>query len=194
MSPSERDQVILSLEPKVVRIAKYFVSRIPSAQRFGLLDEFVQAGWLGAIKAVDRHETSKGELSPYAERRIKGEILDYMRGNDRLSRNHRNDIKGSGLAPITLSLDALGDRAESVEVGIEDRRAIREFRRVEKYLDAHSILRRVKLDPRRARLIARYYWQDAIMAEIAREFDIGPARVSQLHADILQKARLVVTV
>ena len=72
---SDRERYILSLRGSVLKTARRLCSRLPRGVQAGVFDDFIQAGWLGAIRAVDSHDPHKGVLDHYAAWRIKGAIL-----------------------------------------------------------------------------------------------------------------------
>lgn len=51
--PSDRELYILSLESRVLRIARAMVRNKPA--RLQWMEDFIQVGWVGAINAVDKH-------------------------------------------------------------------------------------------------------------------------------------------
>ena len=61
------------------------------AKRILQLDDLVSAGNLGLVKAAKDYdpEQSYGQFKPYAQLRIRGEILDYLRQTDFLNQRQR---------------------------------------------------------------------------------------------------------
>lgn len=98
-----REQAILSRANQVRSEAGKVARRVP---RTVSIDDLVQAGWIGAIAAVDNYNPDVCMLSTYAEYKIRGAILDYLRQVDPLSRAHRREVKGSDLAPTHCSIAA----------------------------------------------------------------------------------------
>lgn len=86
-----REAMIVKYAYLVKRIAARFVSRVPSNVLF---DDLVSAGSLGLIDAVDKFDSDKRvNFKTYAQYRIKGAILDELRGMDIYSRSTRKKIK-----------------------------------------------------------------------------------------------------
>jgi RNA polymerase sigma factor (sigma-70 family) len=95
------------------------------------LDDLVSAGTLGLIDAVDRFDETRGvALSTYAQHRITGAMIDFLRGEDPLSRADRRRMREATsdgafgnrpAAPITVSLDRIPERmlSASVKTGVE---------------------------------------------------------------------------
>ena len=99
----DRELYILGLERLVIRIARCLITKLHPGQRERSLDDFIQAGWIGAIKAVDKYNATKGvALEHYAKHRIRGEILDYMRDCDYISRDHRRESRVSQLHKASI--------------------------------------------------------------------------------------------
>lgn len=87
----EREEMIVSLAPLVKRIASRMSLRVPSSVS---VDELISAGCVGLIEAVDKFDPTKGvELKTFAEHRIRGAILDELRGMDWYSRSMRKKIQ-----------------------------------------------------------------------------------------------------
>ncbi len=84
----DREQAILSHMPQVRLLAFRAYQRCPSEVE---LDDLVSAGTLGLIQAMDRFEPGRGlKLNTFAEHRIRGAILDYLRGLDPMPRAARH--------------------------------------------------------------------------------------------------------
>src|SRR3989338_2118607 len=66
-----------------------------TAKRILQLDDLVSAGNLGLVKAAKYYDPKKsdGHFKPYAQLRIKGEILDYLRQTDFLNQRQRVYLK-----------------------------------------------------------------------------------------------------
>ncbi len=83
----DREQAILSHMPQVRLLAFRAHQRCPSEVE---LDDLVSAGTLGLIQAMDRFEPGRGlKLNTFAEHRIRGAILDYLRALDPMPRAAR---------------------------------------------------------------------------------------------------------
>ena len=104
MSPEERDARILSLAKRVSVIANVALSKLKWTERVKLHDDVHQAAWVGAIRAVDAFDDSRGvQLGTYAQFRIEGTVLDCLREVDTVSRRHRWQIEhGLRGAPVEV--------------------------------------------------------------------------------------------
>ncbi len=86
-SPELRDAVILRYVPLV----HFVLGRLGISKEYGPeYEDLVSYGLLGLIDAVDRYDTGFGtQFSTYATLRIRGQILDFLRKRDWLSRSAR---------------------------------------------------------------------------------------------------------
>ncbi|OFW22652.1 MAG: hypothetical protein A3H27_12545 [Acidobacteria bacterium RIFCSPLOWO2_02_FULL_59_13] len=83
----ERERLILLHLPQVRLVAETMRSRLGFAAE---LSDLIGYGVIGLVRAVDRFDPSRGFLlKTYAEHRIRGAILDGLRGMDWLSRTAR---------------------------------------------------------------------------------------------------------
>jgi RNA polymerase sigma factor for flagellar operon FliA len=88
---ARRERLILEQLPQVHLIARRLHERVPDNV---CLDDLVSAGILGLIAAIDNFQESFGvKLNTYAEYKIRGAILDSLRGLDWASRHRRKKAK-----------------------------------------------------------------------------------------------------
>jgi RNA polymerase sigma factor for flagellar operon FliA len=88
---AEREDLILEHLPQVRLIARRIHERLPDSVA---LDDLVSTGVLGLIAAIDNFEPAQNvKLRTYAEYRIRGAILDSLRGLDWASRDRRRKAK-----------------------------------------------------------------------------------------------------
>lgn len=88
---SERERLILEHLPQVRLIARRIHDRLPSSVS---LDDLISTGILGLIAAIDRFDPSQNvKLQTYAEYKIRGAILDSLRGLDWAPRQKRRKAK-----------------------------------------------------------------------------------------------------
>ena len=92
LSASEdRERLILEHLPQVRLIARRIHERLPESVNF---DDLVSTGTLGLIAAIDRFDPSHNvKLKTYAEYKIRGAILDSLRGLDWAPRQQRKRSK-----------------------------------------------------------------------------------------------------
>jgi len=87
----ERERLILEHLPQVRLIARRIHERLPESVN---LDDLVSTGTIGLIAAIDRFDSSHNvKLKTYAEYKIRGAILDSLRGLDWAPRQQRKRSK-----------------------------------------------------------------------------------------------------
>ena len=86
-----REELILEHLPQVKLIARRIHERLPVSVS---LDDLISTGVLGLIAAIDRYDASHDvKLKTYAEYKIRGAILDSLRGLDWAPRQQRKRAK-----------------------------------------------------------------------------------------------------
>jgi len=91
ISEEEREQLILEHLPQVRLIARRIQERLPKNIS---LDDLVSTGTLGLISAIDNFDPAHNvKLKTYAEYKIRGAILDSLRGLDWAPRQKRRKTK-----------------------------------------------------------------------------------------------------
>jgi RNA polymerase sigma factor for flagellar operon FliA len=172
-----RETAILQNLNLVKDIAKRFHGRVPPCIT---LDDLVSAGMVGLIQAVDRFDRARGlKFRSYAQHRIHGAMLDFLREEDPLSRTERRRVRESThLSPTTVSLDEiqLHRLAAPAPAAFTTRLDVREARR--------------SLSSRENRVIALLYdfgWQSR---EVAADLRVNESRVSQIKQRAISKLRL----
>lgn len=87
----ERERLILEHLPQVRLIARRIHERLPESVN---LDDLISTGTLGLIAAIDRFDPKHNvKLKTYAEYKIRGAILDSLRGLDWAPRQQRKRAK-----------------------------------------------------------------------------------------------------
>jgi len=90
-SAEERERLILEHLPQVRLIARRIHERLPETVNF---EDLVSSGIVGLISAIDRFDPSHNvKLKTYAEYKIRGAILDSLRGLDWAPRQQRKRTK-----------------------------------------------------------------------------------------------------
>lgn len=127
----ERERLILEHLPLVRSIAKRVHSRVPPSV---LLDDLINSGIVGLIDAVNKFDPRKsGDLRIYARHRIRGAILDSLRGLDWSPRLLRR--KGRALDELRERLTATLQREPTeAELAAEAGYSIEELRQLEENL------------------------------------------------------------
>ena len=143
LSPEDRQRLILENLPEVRYIARHIHSRLPPHVPF---EDLIHAGVLGLIDSVEKFDPGKNvQLKSYARYRIRGAILDSLRGLDWGPRRLRKQARGIEQAHREL-LAKLGRRPLESEVAAHLGVDARELQRV---LAELSSLRVESLQPQR---------------------------------------------
>lgn len=86
-----REKLILEHLPQVNWIAARICEKLPSSVE---LDDLISAGIVGLLAAIDRYDpTRNASLKTYAEYKIRGAILDSIRGLDGIPAHKRKRVK-----------------------------------------------------------------------------------------------------
>src|ERR1700733_10019438 len=105
LTAEDREQFFLYQMPQVRFIARRIHETLPANV---CLDDLISSGVIGLIMAVDNFDPSQPvKLKTYAEYKIRGAILDSLRGMDWASRHRRKKYK-----EIELAISALGKRLQ----------------------------------------------------------------------------------
>ena len=206
-----RAQLIEAYLPLVRSLAQRF------ADRGEQLDDLVQVGSIGLIKAVDRFEPARGDLAAFAVPTIVGEIRRHLRDRGtlirvprrqqettlRLGRARRRLTRRLQRAPTQLELVAAGevttsDLAEAARVrGVRSPLALADdvptltaddaFHTSEDRVAVTVGMRRLHQRERQA-LRCRYF-EDMSQAEVAAALGISQTHASRLLASGLAKLR-----
>ena len=92
----DRDALFHQHVPLVRRIAHHMIAKLPPNVE---LDDLIQVGMIGLNDALSRYEVAQGvQFETFASQRIRGAMLDELRGGDWMSRSgrkHQRDIEGA---------------------------------------------------------------------------------------------------
>ncbi len=126
LSQEAREQLILEYLPKVRYIAGRLSMKLPSHVD---TEDLISCGVAGLIDAVDKFDPSKNvKFSTYAEFRIRGAMLDYLREIDWCPRSIRQ--KANNLQQVYATLEShLGRPPEEEEVARELDISVEELRK-----------------------------------------------------------------
>lgn len=101
----------------IIHIAKIFRPRNPLE-----LDEFVQLGRIGLLKAIRRYNSDKGSLSNYAWHCISGEIKRHLSKERKYEANKRIGESEGALEPNTSLWEYLPESLTETEKEVIQRR------------------------------------------------------------------------
>ncbi|HVX65069.1 MAG TPA: FliA/WhiG family RNA polymerase sigma factor [Bryobacteraceae bacterium] len=121
---AERERLILEHLPQVRLIARRIHDRLPGSVN---LDDLISTGVVGLISAIDHFDPSLNvKLKTYAEYKIRGAILDSLRGLDWAPRQKRKKAKQIEAA-IAVAEQRLKRTPTESEIAAELELTIEEF-------------------------------------------------------------------
>ncbi|MFZ3128163.1 MAG: RNA polymerase sigma factor FliA [Rhodoferax sp.] len=87
----DRNALIKQYQPLVRRLAHHMMAKLPPSVE---VDDLIQVWLIGLSDALSRFESSQGvQFETFATQRIRGAMLDELRGNDWMSRSSRKSQK-----------------------------------------------------------------------------------------------------
>lgn len=99
--PGPEDQLVSRYAPLVRRIALQLAARLPANIEF---DDLTQAGLMGLLDAARRYQSvPDAQFETYASQRIRGAMLDELRGQDWLPRSVRSKARSIEQAVARLN-------------------------------------------------------------------------------------------
>ena len=131
-----REEIVESLLPLVRRTAERIHRRLPPGID---LESLMQAGVMGLLEAVDRYNPERGVFQTYARYRIQGEIMEYLRSLDWVSRSVRAWGRKAAAARARLTV-RLGREASSEEMAAELGLSLNRYYRVDRKLNGAMLL------------------------------------------------------
>ncbi len=88
---NDKEQCLKEYAPLVKRIAHHMMLKLPGSVE---VDDLIQAGMMGLLDAATRYDELRGAMfETYAAQRIRGAMLDELRGADWLPRSMRRDMR-----------------------------------------------------------------------------------------------------
>jgi RNA polymerase sigma factor for flagellar operon FliA len=86
-----RNDLIKQYQPLVRRLAHHMMAKLPANVQ---VDDLIQVGLIGLSEALTRYEAAQGvQFETFATQRIRGAMLDELRGSDWMSRGSRKSQK-----------------------------------------------------------------------------------------------------
>jgi RNA polymerase sigma factor for flagellar operon FliA len=112
----DRSGAVAQYAPLVRRLAAQMMARLPANVE---IDDLVQAGMIGLMEAMNRYETGHGaQFETFATQRIRGAMIDELRGGDWLPRSVRRNQRTIDTA-IRSAEQKLKRSATETEVAAE---------------------------------------------------------------------------
>ncbi|MGN6105093.1 MAG: sigma-70 family RNA polymerase sigma factor [Kofleriaceae bacterium] len=214
---AERDRLISEHVDVARRISMRMARRCPD---WIAREDLVAAALLGLTEAAERYDATRNEpFLSFAEKRIRGAVLDELRRGDIMPRRARQMARKIGLAIQTLEKTtgaAPSDEAVAAALGVpldEYREELEQLVHVtvgaldpgddtlacgrespESEAARGEAMRRVRaalprLDARDLVLLGLYYNEELTYQEIAQVFGVTTSRVCQLHGRAIARLR-----
>jgi RNA polymerase sigma factor for flagellar operon FliA len=179
-----RDLLVSIGLPIVRRIAFRMARRLPPSVEVG---DLIGAGTEGLLRAIDGYDPSRCDrFEPYAEARIRGAILDELRGLDVMTRHGRRRMTEVTKAIQELSR-ALGRAPEEQEIADKLALPLAEYQRIAAELSRAPALGRLgEVDPDEVQSEsmdpAALYGEQELRAQLVKSIDQLPERMRQVLA------------
>ena len=182
-----REERIAASLPLTRIIARRLASRLPKSVA---VDDLASAGAIGLIKAADRFDPDRGRpFAAYAKHRILGEMLDFLRAEDPLSRTERrarrkfSEAPGSCSFPATVSIETVLNQVSRMRSA--------DSTPPDCLLQASLLKARRSLSAKENRVISLLFYSDWSSLQISRLIGVNESRISQIKSSALSKLRAV---
>jgi RNA polymerase sigma-B factor len=161
VTPAARHELIERHLPLARRVARRFAGHDEP------LEDLVQIGTIGLIKAVDRYDAGRGvDLGAYATPAITGEIRHHLRDRSAPVRVPRR-LQEEGVRVSAVSLDAVAEQSDAADPHAD----------TQERLALGSALR--SLQPRERRLLQLRFVEDLSQSQIAARTGLSQVHVSR---------------
>jgi RNA polymerase sigma factor FliA len=193
-----REEQILSLGRVVGAIAAQLLRTLPSSVD---REDLVNAGWVGAIHAVDHWDAAYSVLlSTFARRHIHGAMIDYLRELDPLSRHDRRKYQnavreaeaiGAPAPPSPAKIISI-DRGKETDDGtmaLDFGCLDPGFSRTEATADLGVMFEGAGLTEREEAVVRRSCFGEETLRCISKSLGVNESRVSQIRAGAFSKLR-----
>lgn len=122
----KKEQLVMEFAPIVEQVAHRLKRRVPDHVEF---DELRSVGYIGLMEAIERYDDDKNvPLRVYAEIRINGAMLDYLRKEDWMPRNLRQQAKT--IQAVVHELKSAGSDVTDDEIATRLNMSIAEVRQI----------------------------------------------------------------
>lgn len=170
------DRTVESHLPLVHMVAKKLARRLPRGVE---VDDLVSAGTLGLLDAASRFEpTRAATFKGYAEIRIRGAMMDWLRTSDWLPRSVRAAVRREESSAAVVSIEDVSeegyDNVSAPAIAPFAQMAVRQ--RKERLTAAIA-----KLPRREREVLSLYHLEDLTFRQIGGMYGFSEARACQLH-------------
>jgi len=207
------DDLAVSYMPAVKAMAARLKERLPSSVEF---NDLVSIGLEELVKLARRYDPKQNDnFWGYAQKRIYGSMLDFLRSLDPVSRGERKTIKE--IEKITESYLAEHDTEPddeyiAKELGIDTEKVrkarnageiynvmpIEEqmnfFENVTLKIEQEELIESIKkvlktMSEKEQLIIQLYYFEELSLKEISEILGVTESRISQIHKKVIKKLR-----
>jgi RNA polymerase sigma factor for flagellar operon FliA len=120
----DKNDLLADHAPLVKRLAHQMKAKLPPSVE---VDDLIQAGMIGLLDAVNRYEETHGaQFETYAVQRIRGAMLDELRGSDWLPRSIRQNMRKIEVAMTTLQ-QKLGRQPSETEIAEQIKMSLADY-------------------------------------------------------------------
>ena len=209
------DALVRAHLPLVKRIAQQLLVRLPAHIE---MDDLIQVGLIGLLKAAEDHQKDSGAaFSTYATIRIRGAMLDELRGRDWLPRSVQRDL-GRVSAAIEAVEQRVGRAATDQEIAEQLGMELEAYQQLSGELACARITQQDELDvpeegdattdsvfdvsrrealveaigrlpEKESLMLSLYYTEGLNLKEIGLVLNVSESRVSQIHGQAVARLR-----
>jgi len=208
-----RDELAVNYMPAVKAMAARLKERLPSSIEF---NDLVSIGLEELVKLARRYDPKQNDnFWGYAQKRIYGSMLDFLRSLDTVSRSDRKIIKDiekiveSYRAEYDVEPDdeyiaqKLGIDVEKVKkaknaseiynvMPIEEQMNF--FENISVKIEEEELIEAVKkvlskMNEKEQMIIQLYYFEELSLKEISEILGVTESRISQIHKNVIKKLR-----
>ena len=218
-SRQSTDHLVNQHLPLVKRLASQLAVKLPSHIE---IEDLIQVGLIGLLKAVEDYQTDSGAVfSTYATIRIRGAMLDELRGRDWLPRSVQRDL-GRVAAAIEKVEQRVGRPASEKEIADELDMNLEDYRvlagelacarisqldeqelppgddepadRVVEETRRTALANAITMLPEKEGLMLSLYYSDGLnLKEIGLVLGVSESRVSQIHGQAVARLKSKLT-
>ncbi|HZW11852.1 MAG TPA: RNA polymerase sigma factor FliA [Noviherbaspirillum sp.] len=124
---SDKNLLLEEHAPLVKKLAHQMKAKLPPSVE---VDDLIQAGMIGLLDAVSRYEENHGaQFETYAVQRIRGAMLDELRGSDWLPRGVRQNMRKIEVAMNAVQ-QRLGRPPKEAEIAKELKLSLAEYQQM----------------------------------------------------------------
>jgi RNA polymerase sigma factor for flagellar operon FliA len=208
-----QDALAVDYMPAVKAMAARLKERLPSSIDF---NDLVSIGLEELVKLSKRYDPKQNSnFWGYAQKRVYGAMLDFLRSLDTISRSDRKLVKDIdsiteeymaiyGVAPSDEYLaEKLNEDIEKIKraktageiynvMPIEEQ--LNYFENVSKKVEVDELIDIIKkvlreMNKNEQLVIQLYYFEELSLKEISEILDVSESRISQIHSKAIRKIR-----